>query len=521
MRSAGRGTSGDLRLAELLAALSLVADLGAGLPSEHAARMCLLATGLARRMDLAEDEVAPVYWTALLKHVGCTAYAHEQAVWVGGDDNASLASGAIVDFSNGREALSFMLGVGRGAPPLRRARILGRAVVAGRRWDRELSQAFCEVAAMVARRLRLGPDVERGLSDILERWNGRGGPRGLGGEEISAPARFAQIAEQALLFDRLGGPDAALAAMRRRAGGWVDPVIAAAFLRHGPELLHELAAADPLAAVAAAEPEPATTIPEDRLDDLARTFADMVDLKSIYTRGHSTGVAAIADAAAERLGSGERERVLLRRAALLHDLGRVGVPAGAWEKPGPLTAAEWEQVRLHPYHSERILGRAGALEPLAAIAGMHHERLDGSGYHRASTSGSIPLPARILAAADAFRAMTEDRAHRPALAPEAAAEALASQARAGLLDLDCVRAILGAAGHERRVRREWPAGLSDREVEVLGLLARGLSTREAAGRLFISPKTVEHHIEHIYGKVGVSSRAALAMFAMEHDLLVR
>lgn len=511
-----------LRLAELLVALSLVTDLGAGFPPEHAVRVCLLATHLGREMGLPEDELRAIYWTALLKHVGCTAYAHEQAEWVGGDDNASLAAGAIVDFSNGREAIAMLLRLGSGTSPIRRARLLGRAVTGSKRWDRELSNAFCDVAAQIARRLELGPEVVRGLYDILERWNGKGGPRGLSGEDIALPARVAQVAEQAVLFDRLGGPDDACAAMRHRAGGWVDPGVAGAFAGRGSSLLKELDAGDALRAAVDAEPEPRAWIAAAGLDDVARAFADIADLKSVYTRGHSSAVAWLSEAAGERLGLEEVNLVALRRAGLLHDLGRVAVPAGTWEREGPLTVAEWEQVRLHPYHSERVLSRAPVFQVLAPLAGMHHERQDGSGYHRQAAGAAIPMPARVLAAADAYRAMTEDRPHRTALVPDAAAEALGADAAAGRLDPDAVRAVLEAVGHAAaRIRRSWPAGLSDREVEVLVLAAQGLSTKALAARLFISPKTVEHHIEHIYAKLGVSSRAALALFAMEHDLFAR
>lgn len=510
------------RLAQLLVTLSLVTDLGAGFPPEHAVRVCLLASHLGREMGLSEDEVRAIYWTALLKHVGCTAYAHEQARWVGGDDNASFAEAAIVDFSDTRESMAMLLRLGSGASPLRRARLIGHAVVGSRRWDRELSNAFCDVAAQIARRLELGPEVVRGLYDILERWNGKGGPRGLSGEDIALAARVAQVAEQAILFNRLGGPDDAGAAMRHRAGGWVDPAVAAAFADRGSSLLKELDAGDALRAAVDAEPEPQAWIAAAGLDDVARAFADVADLKSVYTHGHSSAVASLAEAAGEVLGLERASRDALRRAGLLHDLGRVAVPAGTWEREGPLTVAEWEQVRLHAYHSERILSAAPALRGLAPLAGMHHERQDGSGYHRQATAGTIPMPARVLAATDTYRAMTETRAHRRALAPDAAAEAVQAEASAGRLDADAVRAVLEAAGHAAaRIRRSWPAGLSDREVEVLVLAAQGLSTRTLAARLFISPKTVEHHIEHIYAKLGVSSRAALALFAMEHDLLAR
>jgi DNA-binding CsgD family transcriptional regulator len=243
---------------------------------------------------------------------------------------------------------------------------------------------------------------------------------------------------------------------------------------------------------------------------LARAFADMVDLLTPFTLGHSAGLARLAGEAPRLLRLPDGDADLLRRAALLHDLGRVAILGGVWEKPGPLTSTQWEQVRLHPYHTERILSRSTALEPLARVAGMHHERRDGSGYHRGASGAEIPALTRLLAAADAYQAMT----------PEAAARELEAATRAGRHDPECARAVLQAAGqHPSPSRNPWPAGLSDREVGVLRLVARGLSNRQIADTLVISPRTAEHHVQHVYTKIGASTRAAAAMFAMEHGLL--
>jgi HD-GYP domain-containing protein (c-di-GMP phosphodiesterase class II) len=254
---------------------------------------------------------------------------------------------------------------------------------------------------------------------------------------------------------------------------------------------------------------------------VARAFGDLADLKMPFTHGHSQGVAILAVAAADTLRLDEATRAQLEVAALLHDLGRVGVSNAVWEKPGPLTAAEWEQVRVHPYHTERILAASIVLEPMARIAGMHHERLDGSGYHRGSRGRDIPAAGRVLAAADAFQAMTQPRPHREALTADHAQEVLVTTSRAGKFDPDAVTAVLDAAGQQRPRRRRdlRPAGLSEREIEVLRLVAEGCSNRELAKRLHISPRTADHHVQHIYAKIGVSSRAAAALFALEHDLL--
>ena len=217
----------------------------------------------------------------------------------------------------------------------------------------------------------------------------------------------------------------------------------------------------------------------------------------------------------------QRRARKLEVAALLHDVGRAGVSNAIWEKPGPLTSAEWERVRMHPYHSERILAGSSALEPMARIAGMHHERLDGSGYYRSCQGTDISMACRVLAAADSFQAMTQPRPHRAPLSREQASRELADESRTGKLDPDAVAAVLEAAGQRRTRRRRdlRPGGLTEREIEVLRLVAGGCSNREVAKRLQISPRTADHHVQHIYAKIGVSSRAAAALFAVEHDLL--
>jgi HD-GYP domain-containing protein (c-di-GMP phosphodiesterase class II) len=291
-------------------------------------------------MELGESDVCDVYYTTLLRHVGCTAPSHETAALLGGDDIAIRAGGEGVDFTNPKEALSyFLFEVGKGATPLGRARAVFMAVSKGQRFDRELNLFSCEVAAHMARRLSLGSVVQRSLNEIEERWDGKR-TRGLSGEDIALPVRFAQAASQAMLFARLGGPDLAVEVIGRRAGTALDPSIADAFLRCGRELLAEVASSDACVAVIEAEPEPCRRIAEPDLDNVARAFADMVDLKSPYTHGHSSGVARLAEAAAEDLGLGRDEVANVRRAGLLHDLGKVGVPNGIWDKPGPLTETE-------------------------------------------------------------------------------------------------------------------------------------------------------------------------------------
>jgi HD-GYP domain-containing protein (c-di-GMP phosphodiesterase class II) len=229
-------------------------------------------------------------------------------------------------------------------------------------------------------------------------------------------------------------------------------------------------------------------------------------------------VADLAAAATRCCRLDAASEITMRRAALVHDLGRVAVHPRIWQKAGPLTADEWEQVRLHPYHTERVLSRSPFLSALAPLAGAHHERLDGSGYHRGAGAAELPLPARLLATADAYHAMTEPRPQRDALSTKEAADELARQTHAGRLDSDAVSAVLEAAG-QRVPRLGRPAGLTEREAEVVAMLARGLQTKQIARALGISTKTADRHIQNAYRKIGVSTRAAATLFAMEHGLI--
>jgi HD-GYP domain-containing protein (c-di-GMP phosphodiesterase class II) len=510
----------DLHLAEVLAPLSGVTDLGMGQPPETAIRACLLATGLARRLGIPEREVSDIYYTTLLQHIGCTAYAHETAALVGGDDVGFRAAGAQVDDANPREMLTFLLtGVASDAAPPTRARAMFNMVRAGSSFGERLYRSNCEVAVRTAERLGLSPTVQQALDTIYARWDGKGVPA-ITGDAISLAARFAQVVGQGLLFHHLGGPELAIAKIRQRGGTALDPTVADAFVEHGREVLAEIDTIDPALAVIDGEPEPRHRITESRIDDVARAFGDMADLKSPWLHGHSTGVATLADGAARTLDLPGEEVIRIRQAGYLHDLGRVGVPSGIWGKSGPLTTAEWEQVRLHPYHAERILAQSPALASLAPLAGMHHERLDGSGYHHGIVAAAIPIGARVLAVANAYQARIHERPHRPARPPEAVAALMQAHAEAGRMDADAVGAVLEVAGHEVAPKhRTWPAGLTDREVQVLRLAAHGMSNREIGASLSISPKTAGHHIQHIYDKVTVSTRAGAALFAMEHGLL--
>jgi DNA-binding CsgD family transcriptional regulator len=327
------------------------------------------------------------------------------------------------------------------------------------------------------------------------------------------------VAEIAEIFHREHGAQAAVEAAVKRRGSSLDPALVDEFRRLALEVLPSIGPESSWDEVIAAEPVVRAPLTESELDRALEAIADFTDLKSIYFSGHSRGVANLAAAAARHAGFPERDVAVLRRAGLVHDLGRSGVPNTIWDKPGPLTFLEWERVRLHTYYTERVLARVPALARVAAIAVAHHERLDGSGYHRGLSGGAIGPSARLLAAADAYQEMTQPRAYRPALYAEHAAAELRADVRAGRLAGDAVEAVLHAAGQHTRRRPAAVAGLTAREVQVLALLARGVSNRNIGKSLSISAKTVGNHVEHIYTKIGASTRPAATLFAMQHGLL--
>jgi HD-GYP domain-containing protein (c-di-GMP phosphodiesterase class II) len=509
-----------VRLAELIAAWSLAIDLGLGLPQEHVLRQCRIALGLAERLGLDETERAAVYYVAMLAWVGCTADSHELADRFG-DDLMLRAAAHEVDLA-GLPMMSFLVRrAGTGRPPLRRAQMAAAVVANGGRDAAEAMTAHCQVAAAIARRLGLGHEVQEPLLHVFSRWDGRGIPGGEGGDALPLAIRLVHVASIAEVHHRDGGVQAAIAVARDRAGSQFDPRLVEAFADHARELLDGLADESSWDAVIAAEPGLAKALAGEQLDAALEVVADFADLKSPWFTGHSRGVARLASAAAQEAGLPHDAVTELRRAALVHDLGRTGIPNTIWDKGGPLTDAERERVRLHPYYTERMLARPDALARLGAIAASHHERLDGSGYHRSLPGSALSPAARMLAAADVYHAMTEARPHREARERDEAAAELRGEVRAGRIDADAAEDVLTAAGHPRAGARERsrPAGLTARELEVLLLIARGASSREIARALVIAEKTARNHIEHIYLKLGVSTRAEASLYAMRQGLV--
>jgi HD-GYP domain-containing protein (c-di-GMP phosphodiesterase class II) len=507
-----------VRLADLLAGLSIAIDLGFGLPPESAMRACLVATRLARAHGLAESDVRDSFFTSLLLHVGCPAFSHETAARFGNELVLTRAV-ARINLADPAEYESILIPeTTKGLPATGRRVLTDWLIREGDAFGKQYDTASCEVGSWVARRIGIGPGVERALFEVAEWWDGGGAPKGLREDAIAPAARVAHLAADAVALHDVGGAELAVEGVRRRAGSILDPGLVESFTGNASEILDR--SGDPRERLLAEEPEPVDERGPSELVEVAAVFGDVGDLKFPALHGHSSAVAALAAGAAESLRLDAQTTTDLRIAGHLHDLGRLAVTNAIWEKPARLTSAEWEQVRMHSYWSERILATSGTLERLAPLAGMHHERLDGSGYHRACGARDQSVAVRVLAAADAFQAMTQDRPHRARLPAEQAADELVRDSRAGRLDGECAAAVLEAAGQARpRAHDLRPAGLSDREIEVLRLVATGFSNREIANKLVISPRTAEHHVQHIYRKLGVSSRPAVAFFAMEHGLV--
>ncbi|WP_232248558.1 HD domain-containing phosphohydrolase [Streptacidiphilus rugosus] len=508
-----------VRLAELLAVLSLGADLGMGQPMEHVLCQCLVALRLAGELGLDDADREVVYYASLVSWVGCHVDAYEQAKWFG-DDTVLKADFRRTDFSGPAVEARFMLRhLGGGPQPAGvggRAR-LGLAFLGpGRRDAEAILSNHWQAADALAAQLGLAPRVRACVEQTFERWDGRGAPKGARGEEILLTSRLVNLADVVVAYHRSGGTAAAVAVARERRGTQFDPAVVDAFTARAAQLLADLDGG--WDQVQRADPAPGTPLTEAELDAALLAVADFADVKSPWTIGHSRGVAELVEAAAGLAGLPAPTRATLRRAALVHDLGRLGVPNTVWDKPGPLTLGETERVRLHPYLTERMLACSPALAQIAAVAVQHHERLDGSGYPRGLSGAALTPEGRLLAAADLYRAHTEGRPHRPAGSPAEAAALLRAEVRAGRIDAGAAEAVLGAAGHTRPRRGTWPAGLTTREVEVLRLLALGLSTRRIAESLHISPRTAGHHIEHIYAKTGATNRALAGLFAARHGL---
>jgi len=501
----------------VLAALSIAIDLGLGQPAEHMLRAALLASRLAQRLGLSEQQRGTTYYSTLLMWIGCTADSQEYARWFG-DDIAVRSAAYLVDWS-GLPFLRFLVDhVAEGQPVTRRAATLAGMMTDARGNLGRLLHSHCMSATLLAARLGLPREVQDAVACAFERYDGRGLPEGLSGDRIPLDMRIAQLADTAEVHDRLGGVPAAVAMAQSRRGGQFDPVVVDALVADAEALLDLPQGSAAWAAALDCAPDRDEAVHGEALDETLAAIGDFVDLKCPFMLGHSRGVAELAGSAAGVMGMTSGEVTSLRRAAYVHDIGRLGVSNLIWSKDGPLDDADWERVRMHPYLGGRVLSRVPGMDAEAALVRAHHERPDGSGYPAGSRGTSLTRADRLLAAAVAYRSAIEPRPYREALEPGAAIERLRRRASAGQLDAEAVAAVAAAVGGPS-ARPATPAGLTPREAEVLTLVAQGRSNRQIAASLSISEKTVRNHVEHLYAKIGVSNRVGASLFAIDHGFL--
>ncbi len=514
----------QLRLAEFVATLALAQDNAFGQPLESQLRSCLLASWLCEAAGFEQEVCETSYWVALLRYLGCTGHAHEVATLFG-DDIAIRARTLVHDAGNPNEVMGDVLEYATaGRSEEERDQIMKMLQETAHEWAVHNFRSGCEVADMLVERLDFGPDVREALAFTFERWNGKGFPTHTGGEAIPLAMRVVHVSHDMEAIARIFSPERAVETARERSGSTYDPAIAGVFAEHGLGWFDRLGAADPWDAVLALEPGPRRILEGEPLDRALMVAADFIDLKSPFMGAHSRRCSRLATDAAQVLGLADEATERLRRAALVHDFGTTAVSNSILDKPGPLTRTEFDRVELHPMLTEQMLRRSPALAALNPIASAHHEKCDGSGYHKRVRSDTSDAAACVLAATEVYVGLTTERADRPPFADADAATELRRLEAEGVLEPRATRAVLVAAGHGEPVARgrkrpENPGGLSRREVDVLQLAARGLTTRQIADRLVISPKTADHHIQHIYTKISVSTRAAAALWAIQHDIV--
>jgi HD-GYP domain-containing protein (c-di-GMP phosphodiesterase class II) len=494
-------------LAEVMLSLAMGTSLGMGQSMDWTLRGCLLSVRFATAIKIDSSTLRDVYYLSLLHYIGCTTDAHRASQFFGNDLNLMryFVFNHMGGTPFGANLLSNFPAPKQTPPP---------------DWERESSIMRCDVARRLAGWCGFWPEIQTGLWQLFERWNGEGLPYGLKGDSILLSVRLVQIAQDAETFYRLGGVDAVIAVIKERAGSGYDPELAAYFCQQAEDLFLSLEEVSLRQATLEAEPLPRCTFSPEQFERVLEAIADFTDIKSLYTAGHSRGVAKLAVATAQRFNLAEESVTLLRHAALIHDFGNVSIPTGIVDKQSDLTESDWEFIRLHPYFTERIFAHTKMLQSIGVTAALHHERLDGSGYHRGLPNSMQPLLARILATAEVYQSMAEARPSRPKIEAENISKILQQEVADGKLDGEVVKTMLMVTGLPAIDHKRLLTGhLSQREVEVLRLIARGNSNRATSEILHISVKTVGHHVQNIYSKLGVSNRASATLYAMQHDLL--
>ena len=431
-----------VRQSEVISALSRAIDLTEGQPMGHAARSCMIGMRVAGELGLGVADRSALFYALLLKDVGCSSTAARVSEIIGGDDLGFKGGLKRIDWNRPSEAVRHIVGSTSGSP-LERARRVAAVARSGARLGDELVGLRCDRGAQILQLLSFPDATVVAMASADEHWDGRGKPAGLRGEEISLLGRLVGLAQTAEIFFAAGGPQAAADVVRRRRGTWFDPALVRLFEHVAADsaFWQQVAAPDVTAHVAAFEPpEQVVLADDDRLDLIAEAFGRVVDAKSPFTSRHSERVAETAAGIGAILGLDTPELRDLRRAGLLHDLGKLGVPNIVLDKPGKLTPEEWELMRRHPAYTAEVLAQVECLRPIAGTAASHHERLDGSGYHRGLEAPSLSLPARILAVADVYDALARDRPYRAAMPAERVLAILDADAGARL-DAESVAAL--------------------------------------------------------------------------------
>lgn len=411
------GLHDSVTLSELLGALSHALDLTEGQPAGHCVRCSRIGVEIGRDLGLGEQEITELYYVLLLKDLGCSSNAARICELYLTDDLSFKQDFKLIDGSLS-QALRFVLShTGLKAGLAERFRAIVNIFQNGGEIARELIETRCHRGADIARKMRFSESVAEGIKNLDEHWDGSGKPLGLSGTAIPIYSRIALLAQVIDVFQVANGPEAALREAKNRSGIWFDPDLVAAFERLAarPAFRDMLGTDGDEYAIPHAPAQASLPIDEDYLDDIAAGFAQVVDSKSPYTSGHSERVTLFTDMVAEELAFSPERRRKLKRAALLHDIGKLGVSNAILDKPGKLDDAEWEIMRMHSAHSEAILSRIGAFRGLAPIAGAHHERLDGKGYPRGLAGDQISLETRVITTADIFDALTADRPYRTAM----------------------------------------------------------------------------------------------------------
>jgi HD-GYP domain-containing protein (c-di-GMP phosphodiesterase class II) len=511
-------------LVGLLCALSFATGLGLDERMEHGINSAYIGLRLADVLNLPSEEREAVFYGALLKDVGCTACAAGFAAFFPDDELAPRSEFILVDPTRFNDSFAWLL---RSVPldselPGRISRLLFFLAQCGP-IVKEATRGHCEVAELFARRLGFPEYVQRTVLFQFERWDGKSMAYGLKGSAVPLAARILHAALTLELANGFGGPAAARALAREQRGARFDPEVVDAFLTVEKQadfwqpLEHESVES---VILAMQPPTSADRMVADQIEVVCEALADLVDIKTHESWNHSRIVAAVAVGMGRYLGLGEAEQTRLRRAALVHDLGNVAIPFRILEKGDRRSASEWEYYRLHSYYTQRVLERVEPLHELAPAAAATHEWINGQGYHRQLIGEQIPLHGRILAVADTYAQLTQRQDDQ--LEPEEALRKMRPSVGTQF-DGSCYDALAASltsvqlvkrTGRERRELSE----LTEREAEVLRLLAQGQSNPQIAKALVISRKTVEHHLEHIYNKIGVTCRTSAVVYAVQHGI---